>query len=80
GMTVLGPVMTAFDAFIARRCEAVAGPGRKVALAFLGRDGFLSHQIWQELHGTTSAYLEINRRVSLIASADTMQPLVDLLS
>lgn len=80
GMTVLGPVMTAFDAFIARRCEGVAGPGRKVALAFLGRDGFLPQRIWQELHGTTSAYLEINRRVSLIASADTMQPLVDLLA
>ncbi|MEH2488222.1 HAD family hydrolase [Bradyrhizobium sp. AZCC 2230] len=80
GMTVLGPVMTAFDAFIARRCQEVAGPGRKVALAFLGRDGFLPHRIWQELHGATSAYLEINRRVSLIASADTMQPLIDLFS
>jgi FMN phosphatase YigB (HAD superfamily) len=80
GMTVIGPVMTAFDAFIIRRCQEVAGPGRKVALAFLGRDGFLPHRIWQELHGATSAYLEINRRVSLIASADTMQPLVDLLT
>jgi FMN phosphatase YigB (HAD superfamily) len=80
GVTVLGPVMTAFDAFIARRCEEVADPDRKVALAFLGRDGFLPHRIWQELHGMTSAYLEVNRRVSLIASADTMQPLCDLLS
>lgn len=79
GLTVLGPVMAAFDAFVARRCEEVAGPGRKVALGFLGRDGFLSHRIWQHLHGGTAAYLEINRRVSLIASADTMQPLVDLL-
>ncbi|MDN4984932.1 hypothetical protein QY049_17140 [Bradyrhizobium sp. WYCCWR 13022] len=80
GMTVLGPVMTAFDAFIARRCQEVAGPGRTIALAFLGRDGFLSHRIWQEMHGPTSAYLEINRRVSLIASADTMQPLIELLA
>ncbi|WP_354223469.1 hypothetical protein [Bradyrhizobium sp. F1.4.3] len=80
GVTVLGPVMTAFDAFVARRCEEIAGPGRHVGLAFLGRDGFLPHRIWQELHRMTSAYLEINRRVSLIASADTMQPLVDLLS
>lgn len=79
GLTVLGPVMAAFDAFVARRCEEVAGPGRTVALGFLGRDGFLSHRIWQELHGG-AAYIEINRRVSLIASADTMQPLVDLLS
>ncbi|WP_245444308.1 hypothetical protein [Bradyrhizobium sp. Y36] len=80
GMTVLGPVMTAFDAFVMRRCEEISGPGRQVALGFLGRDGFLPHRIWQELHGTSSAYLEINRRVSLIASADTMQPLVDLFS
>jgi len=79
GLTVLGPVMAAFDAFVTRRCEEVAGPGRKIALGFLGRDGFLSHRIRQQLHDTTSAYLEINRRVSLIASADTMQPLVDLL-
>ncbi|WGD54290.1 hypothetical protein QA641_10530 [Bradyrhizobium sp. CB1650] len=79
GLSVLGPVMTAFDAFVARRYEAVAGPSRQVALGFLGRDGFLSHRIWQDLHGTSSAYLEINRRVSLIASADTMQPLVELL-
>ncbi|MGX1320257.1 FMN phosphatase YigB (HAD superfamily) [Bradyrhizobium sp. USDA 377] len=79
GATVLGPVMTAFDAFVAERCEQVAGPGRHVALGFLGRDGFLSHRIWEQLHGTTP-YLEINRRVSLTASADTMQPLVDFLS
>ncbi|MFT4117789.1 HAD family hydrolase [Bradyrhizobium sp.] len=79
GLTVLGPVMTAFDAFVVRRCEEIAGSDRRVALAFLGRDGFLSHRIWQDLHGMTSAYLEINRRVSLIASADTMQPLLDLL-
>ncbi|WP_063689807.1 hypothetical protein [Bradyrhizobium stylosanthis] len=79
GAMVLGPVMTAFDAFIAERCEQVAGPGRRVALGFLGRDGFLSHRIWQDLHGATSAYLEINRRVSLMASADTLQPLLEFL-
>ncbi|WP_298242460.1 hypothetical protein [uncultured Bradyrhizobium sp.] len=80
GMTVLGPVMTAFDAFITRRCAEVAEPGRQVALGFLGRDGFLPHRIWQGLHGNSSAYLEINRRVGLIASADTIQPLIDLFS
>ena len=80
GLTVLGPVMAAFDAFVTRRCQEIAGSGRQVALGFLGRDGFLSHRTRQELHGSSSAYIEINRRVSLIASADTMQPLVDLLS
>jgi len=79
GLTVLGPVMTAFDVFVTQRYREIAGPGRQIALGFLGRDGFLSHRIRQELHGATSSYLEINRRVSLIASADTMQPLVDLL-
>ncbi|KYG23954.1 hypothetical protein SE92_30000 [Bradyrhizobium sp. AT1] len=80
GLTVLGPVMTAFDVFVTQRYREIAGPGRQIALGFLGRDGFLSHRIRQELHGATSSYLEINRRVSLIASADTMQPLVDLFS
>jgi FMN phosphatase YigB (HAD superfamily) len=79
GLTVLGPVMTAFDAFVAKRCEDVAGPARRVALGFLGRDGFLPHLIWQDLHGPSSAYLEINRRVSLVASADTIEPLADLI-
>ena len=79
GLAVIGPVMTAFDAFVAARCGELAGPDRQVAVGFLGRDGFLSHRIWQELHGSQSAYLEINRRVSLIASSDSMQPLCDLL-
>ncbi|WP_349631434.1 hypothetical protein [Bradyrhizobium sp. BR 10289] len=80
GLMVHGPMLTAFDAFVARRCDEVSGPGRRVKVGFLGRDGFLSHRIWQNLHGMTSAYLEINRRVSLIASADTLQPLADLLA
>ncbi|MGY8677645.1 hypothetical protein Q2941_07480 [Bradyrhizobium sp. UFLA05-153] len=79
GLTVLGPVMTAFDAFVAARYEALALPGRRVALGFLGRDGFLSHRIWRERHGAMSAYIEINRRVSLIGSTDSMEPLCDLL-
>lgn len=57
----------------------MSGPGRNVALGFLGRDGFLSHRIRQGLHGPGSAYLEINRRVSLIASSDTARPIADFL-
>jgi len=79
GVTVLGPVMAAFDTFVAARCDELSGPGLRAAVGFLGRDGFLSHRIWQDLHGATSCYLEINRRVSLIGSADTVQPLCDLL-
>ncbi|WP_309500892.1 MULTISPECIES: hypothetical protein [Bradyrhizobium] len=79
GLTVLGPAMTAFDAFVAARRDALDEPGRQVVVGFLGRDGFLSHRVWQSSRDTPSAYIEINRRVSLIASADTMQPLCDLL-
>jgi len=80
GMTVLGPAMTAFDAFVEARVARVANSGGRVAIGFLGRDGFLSHQIWRETHGDTAAYLEINRRVSLIGSADTLEPLCKLLA
>ncbi|MBR0717097.1 hypothetical protein [Bradyrhizobium liaoningense] len=79
GLTVLGPVMTAFDTFVAARREELDAPDRHIAVSFLGRDGFLSHLIWQNGRDAASAYIEINRRVSLIASADTMQPLLDLL-
>src|SRR5579864_2798008 len=78
GTTVLGPVMMAFDAFVEKRRAQLVREGRRVAVAFLGRDGYLSHRIWRDLHGEAAAYLEINRRVSLIASADTMAPLVEL--
>src|SRR6185369_10730303 len=80
GMTVLGPAMTAFDAFVDARVAQLAKSGGRVAIGFLGRDGFLSHQIWRETRGDTAAYLEINRRVSLIGSADTLEPLCKLLA
>jgi FMN phosphatase YigB (HAD superfamily) len=78
GVTVVGPVLTAFDAFIEERRAQLARTGRCVAVGFLGRDGFLSYRIWQETHGDTATYLEINRRVSLVGSADTLAPLVEL--
>ncbi|WP_315835685.1 HAD family hydrolase [Bradyrhizobium prioriisuperbiae] len=80
GVTTLGPMMAAFDAFIDERAARLRqDKARKVAVAFLGRDGFLPHRIWQALHGDTASYLEINRRVSLIGSATTTAPLVKLL-
>jgi len=80
GVTVLGPVMAAFDAFIAARRAALVQQGARVAIGFLGRDGFLPHRIWQAAHDGRGAYLEINRRISLIGSADTLEPLCALLS
>jgi len=79
GLTVLGPVMTAFDAYVEARRARLVQAGGRVAIGFLGRDGFLSHRIRQDAHGTTAAYLEINRRVSLVGSADTVDPLCDLI-
>ncbi|WP_461352378.1 hypothetical protein [Bradyrhizobium sp. USDA 4454] len=80
GVTVLGPVMAAFDAFIEARRAALARDGARVAIGFLGRDGLLPHRVWQANHGETGAYIEINRRVSLVGSADTLEPLIELLS
>jgi FMN phosphatase YigB (HAD superfamily) len=79
GMTVLGPVMTAFDAFIEARCSELTKVGGKVAIGFLGRDGFLSHRIWQSSHDNAASYIEVNRRVSMIAAADTLVPLRELI-
>ncbi|MES5481258.1 hypothetical protein QMZ05_00745 [Bradyrhizobium sp. INPA03-11B] len=80
GVTVLGPVMAAFDAFIEARRAALAREGARVAIGFLGRDGLLPYRVWQSSHGETGAYVEINRRVSLVGSADTLEPLSELLS
>ena len=80
GVTVLGPVMAAFDAFIEARRTALAREGARVAIGFLGRDGLLPYRVWQASHDETGAYLEINRRVSLVGSADTLEPLSELLS
>lgn len=79
GITVLGPVMAAFDAFIEARRAALAHEGARVAVGFLGRDGFLPHRAWQAAHDGSGAYLEINRRISLVGSADTLEPLCELL-
>ncbi|WP_420134811.1 hypothetical protein [Rhodopseudomonas sp.] len=78
GVTVVGPVMRAFDAFVADRLAKLEQQGRRVGLAFLGRDGFLSYRVWQQTRATPACYLEVNRRVSLIASADTLEPLCEL--
>jgi FMN phosphatase YigB (HAD superfamily) len=79
GVTVLGPVMQAFNAFIADRITRLDLRGRKAAVAFLGRDGFLSHQIWEATQDRPASYVALNRRVSLVGSATTLDPLIELL-
>ncbi|UZE49967.1 hypothetical protein ONR75_04090 [Rhodopseudomonas sp. P2A-2r] len=79
GVTVLGPAMHAFDAFIADRVAAIDAGSGKTCVAFLGRDGFVSHQVWHAARTEPAVYLEINRRVGMMASADTLAPLVELI-
>lgn len=75
GMTVLGPVMTAFDAFIEARCNALTKAGRRVAVGFLGRDGFLAHHIWQNGRASDASYVEVDNRMSAIAAAESADAL-----
>ncbi|CAN5262091.1 hypothetical protein BH11PSE4_BH11PSE4_24790 [soil metagenome] len=79
GATVLGPVMHAFDAFVADRVAAIDGSAGKTCVAFLGRDGLLSHRIWTATRAAPAVYLEINRRVGTMASANTLAPLIELI-
>lgn len=81
GVTTVGPVMAAFDAFIEHHVARLRqDKAKKVAVAFLGRDGYLPHRIWQALRGDIASYLEINRRVSVIGSAVTTAPVAELIS
>jgi FMN phosphatase YigB (HAD superfamily) len=80
GLEVVGPLMAAFDRFIADRVAAIAGSAGNVAIAFLARDGMLSFDIWQASRRDPALYLEINRRVALIAAATTLTPLTKLFS
>jgi FMN phosphatase YigB (HAD superfamily) len=73
GVTMLGPAMAAFDAFVEARVARLRQDGAKVAIGFLGRDGFLSHRIWRELRRDPAAYLEISRRVSMIGAASIVE-------
>ncbi|WP_407159892.1 hypothetical protein [Bradyrhizobium sp. STM 3557] len=79
GMTALGPIMTAFDAFIEARCNELTKAGGKVAIGFLGRSGFLSHRIWQDSRTSDASYIEVNRHVSAIGAADSLAPLRQLI-
>jgi FMN phosphatase YigB (HAD superfamily) len=80
GMSALGPVMSAFDAFIEKRVAELRAQGGTVRVAFLGRDGFLSHQIWRATRNESGSYIEVNRRVSTVGSADTIEPIVELIA
>jgi FMN phosphatase YigB (HAD superfamily) len=69
GLCVVGPLLQAFTQFVATQLAAREGQGRRVGLAFLGRDGFLPHAAWELTHGPVS-YVEISRRAALVGAAD----------
>ncbi len=71
GCSVIGPVMTAFDRFIQQKVHTLENAGNSVAVAFIARDGWLSHVIWQSRHDKNVGYAEVNRRTALIGAADT---------
>lgn len=75
GLNVLGPVLAAFDRFVADRVARLECDGRRVAVAFLSRDGLAALEVWRASRDTPAAYIEVNRRVALLAAARTPQDL-----
>lgn len=76
--SVVGPVMAAFQRFIKRRVAQIRADGRRAAVLFLARDGFLPLQVWEQDNAGPAHYIEINRRVALVGCADNVEPLQDL--
>jgi len=80
GATVLGPIMAAFDRFVSEEIDRLSTDGRKVAVAFLARDGFLPHCVWTARKGPAAGYAEINRRAAALAAIDDATGFKPLLS
>jgi hypothetical protein len=71
--------MTAFDAFIKARRNQLTKGGGKVAVGFLGCNGFLSLRIWQDDRASHASYIEVDRRISAVGASDTLAPLRQLI-
>jgi FMN phosphatase YigB (HAD superfamily) len=76
GLEVVGPIMAGFDHFVADRIDRLVGNGGRVGVAFLARDGRLAFRLWQSRH-TEGTYVEINRRIAMLAAATDINPLVE---
>ncbi|PKU25993.1 hypothetical protein [Telmatospirillum siberiense] len=70
GAAVLGPVMAGFQRHIERRLAELAGPGRRIKVLFLARDGYLPMRMWSASGAGRAEYVEINRRIAMIAGAE----------
>jgi FMN phosphatase YigB (HAD superfamily) len=79
GVEVIGPVMAAFNAFVHHHVERlqqnVTANGGRAAVVFVARDGQLPREIWQT-NSEPSAWIELNRRISMLAAASSAQSLV----
>ncbi|MDQ0470712.1 HAD family hydrolase [Labrys wisconsinensis] len=75
GAEVIGPLMLTFDHFVADAVERLEAAGGRVAVVFLARDGLLPLQVWRQMRRRPADYLEINRRLALVGSATSAEPL-----
>jgi hypothetical protein len=66
---VLGPMMVGFQRHIERRLAEIRGAGRAVKVLFLARDGFLPMRIWSASGAGRADYVEINRRIAMVAGS-----------
>lgn len=79
GAQVVGPLFTGHHHFLMDKIAAFHRPGRKVAVAFAARDGFLPKQVWDHAGCSAAHYLELNRRTTLVAGSHTIKPLLELI-
>jgi FMN phosphatase YigB (HAD superfamily) len=80
---VFGPLAAGFQRHIERRVAELSRPGRKVRLLFLARDGYLPFRIWNAAAKGPADYVEINRRIAMVAGGagegglETIQGLIE---
>jgi FMN phosphatase YigB (HAD superfamily) len=84
GSLFLGPLLSAFHRFLSDRIASLrASPApddtvRRVGIAFLARDGLLPQQVWQAHGHHEGAYIAVNRRTALVASASDLDDIAAL--
>ncbi len=67
---VLGPLMVGFQHHVEQRVAELSKPGRRVQLLYLARDGYLPMRIWSAAGQGMADYVEVNRRIAMIAGSE----------
>ncbi len=70
GAAVMGPMMVGFQRHIERRVAELSAPGRRIKVLFLARDGYLPMRIWSAANAGHAEYVEVNRRIAMIAGSE----------